>query len=202
MTTKTAGWMKGRRLIRAAVTLACCVALAPAAAASAQSLGDLARQGEAQRNSASPGRTYTNENLGAVEAPATPATAAEATPEAQTPPTPAVEAPKPGMKLEEDQATGHTNMKAPAAREKRDEQYWRSMIAGVRTTIARLNGDIAAQQAKLDQVDGSSPTAAREREVVSATIARLQKDLSLQNNELFRWTARARAANVSEDAIK
>jgi hypothetical protein len=167
------------------------VVTADARSASSQSLGDLARRTEADRKQATAGRVYTNDVLEAVDPP--PASPAEpaATPAAAVP----------GSKVEKDPTTGQANVKPPTqAREKRDEQYWRKLFTDLRANVARANADLDAERARLDAFRGDeSPAGVRQREVLAASIARLENGARIQTEELTRYLARATRAKVPEE---
>jgi hypothetical protein len=109
----------------------------------------------------------------------------------------------PGVTLEEDAATGRTNVKAAAARHQDDEQYWRNLFRDLRARVANANAGIAAQEARLAEIeDDPSPAAAREREVIADMIEGLQKSVRVQSAEIIRDLTRAAVANVPEEWTK
>jgi len=191
------------RLTRAVLAAVLCIAVFPAAAVSAQSLADAARKTEEQRKQTA-SKVYTNGSLAPSDQPATPpandlpaaAPAGEQAPADEPAPKPS------GFAVQEDKETGHTNMHTAPAETRRTEQYWRKVLADVRAKIAALNANIATQQARIDQVEGNSPAAVREREVLSGTIERIQKDVAVQTRELQRWLALAAASKVPEEWLR
>src|SRR5262245_55438738 len=116
-----------------------------------QSLGDVARR-EAERRkdpSRTPGRAYTNEDLGPVEPPAStplqPAPTNSAGP-AEEPKQVTAEAATTGPTvMEEDPETHKVNIRTTAPRrEKRDESYWRARSKDVRDRLAKATADPTA----------------------------------------------------------
>jgi len=163
-----------------------------ARSASPQSLADLARRDEERRKQATPsGRVYTNDSLGAVDAPAAP----PAEPAATT------AAPTPGLEVAKDPSTAQTSVKPPtAAREKRDEQYWRKLFTDLRARVAGANADLDAERARLEAFRGDeSPTGVRQREVLAASIGRLENGVRIQTEELTRYLTRATREKIPEE---
>ena len=184
------------------VLLAFCAFLlaGPALTANAQSLADVARREEERRKAVPTGRVYTNENLGdAVEgsapppvlpaAPETPAATGAAAP-ATPPPAPAVGGEGGGTVVE--------------VESKRTEAYWRKMMKDLRARLAQSSAALAAQQARLAEIDGGrvSTANAREREVVASAIPKLQEGIRYQTEEIARWTARAKVEKIPADWIQ
>lgn len=186
------------RLTCAALAAVLCLAVLPARVAFAQSLGDVARRAEEQRK-AGASKVYTNDNVAPSDQPAAPAAAAA--PGEQTPPAASASNPS-GAGVEADKPAGQTTPQPAPVESRRNEQYWRKVLADVRAKIATLEDKIAAQQSRLDQIEGDSPTEVREREVVSATIERLRKDVALQNGELTRWLTLAKTTKTPEEWLK
>jgi len=184
--------------------LATAVMLGIVSTAHPQSLGDVARREAERRKDASrtPGRAYTNEDLGAIEPPATtpqpapvdPAPAAEESIEATA------EAANPGPTvMEEDPETHKVNIRTTAPRrEKRDEQYWRARAKDVRDRLAKATADLAAAQSSLSALDGGpkTPAAARERSVVSAAVERLQSELRYRQQDVTKMQMHAEMNKV------
>ena len=190
-------------LTRTALAAVLCVAVFPPAFVSAQSLADVARKTEEQRKEAA-SKTYTNGSLAPSDQPATaPAAAPPAAAAGEQAPAAAEPAPKPsGFTVKEDKETGHTDMQTAPAETRRTEPYWRKVLAEVRGKISGLNANIASQQARIDGIQGDSPSEVREREILSGTIERLQKDLALQTRELQRWLALAAASKVPQEWLQ
>ena len=184
--------------------LATAVMLGIVSTAHPQSLGDVARREAERRKDASrtPGRAYTNEDLGAIEPPATtpqpapvdPAPAAEKSIEATA------EAANTGPTvMEEDPETHKVNIRTTAPRrEKRDEQYWRARAKDVRDRLAKATADLAAAQSSLSALDGGpkTPAAARERSVVSAAVERLQSELRYRQQDVTKMQMHAEMNKV------
>jgi len=124
-------WIK-RAFLAAAVA-----ALTVSSAASAQSLGDVAKREEARRKSVkTPGKVYTNENLRPDQSssypPVTSADTAQPAPGA-----PAATPPKDG-----DQP--------PADAQKKDEAYWKDRLAQARTALDRSKTFADALQSRIN----------------------------------------------------
>jgi len=168
-------------------------------AAAAQSLGDVAQREAERRKQVTSGRVYTNDHLAPVDAPAVSPAAAptetEPGPTTETPPTQPAANPtdKPGVEP--------VPVKAP---QKRDEQYWRTLLRDLRGRIATVNANIAAQEARLAEIDAGPQTltATRERAIISATIASLQRDARFVTEELTRFLALAQRGNVPAEWIR
>jgi hypothetical protein len=173
-----------------------------------QSLGDVARrEADRRKDVAAPGRTYTNEDLGTVDAPqpAPQPAAPEPKPEESAPaqqPAATVktsEGSTPGTAVEEDPVTGHTNIKTTVpARVKRDEPYWRARFKEARGLLAKANADLATAQARLEAIDAGpqTPATAREREVVAAAVARIQTDIRYRQEAVTKLQTQASLAKV------
>ena len=126
-----------RRVIALSSVLSCVVSVH---LATAQSLGDVARDEAARRKSASTGKVYTNANLPAVAA-APVAAAPQGAPAAaapQTKPDGAASATKPGDKSE------------PV---KKDEKYWREAFKVARDDIKRAEDQVTILQLELNRVN-------------------------------------------------
>lgn len=122
------------------------VLVVSASSAAAQSLGEIARQEEARRKAIrSSGKVYTNENLDAQPAPATPPApqpttpAAPAAPSTSTPPA----APAPGAAPSASSASG-----AP-----KTEADWRKRVTDERDALSRAQIFADALQTKLNSLE-------------------------------------------------
>ena len=170
------------------------VALA-AGTASAQSLGDVARQEAERRNQqAQTGKTYTNEDLDAVAPSETPETPAPA-----TEPAPLVTTTKPsGVVIQENPTKGTLNINATPAASNRDEQYWRRRSKDLRARLAGLRANIAATQKRLAALEAGpqTPAAERERTLTAATLSSLQSDLKLRNDDIAQLRTFAESQKV------
>jgi hypothetical protein len=167
---------------------------------SAQSLGDVARREAERRQQVTSGKVYTDGDLGPVD----PATA---------PAPPTAQPPASGG---ERQATPPTSSPASAetptgkepvilkGREQRDEQYWRKLMPELRARVARANAEVAAQEARLVEIDGGeqTPTRLQERQVVLSTLSRAQRDARSLTEELTRFMTRAQMAKVPDEWIR
>jgi hypothetical protein len=172
-----------------------------ATSASAQSLGDVARREAERRQQVTSGKVYTNEDLGAVD---------EATP------------PPPQTSLESPSTSGGRPSNTPAAaapaaeaapgkeqtvikgREKRDEQYWRGLMRDLRGRLDKANANLAAQEARLAEIDAGeqTPVRMREREIVTESLTRAQRDVRYLTEEVTRFVTRAQMAKVPPEWIQ
>lgn len=192
----TSGVVSGlSRTVAAALLL-----LTAAGQIAAQSLGDVARrEAERRKQATSGGRVYTNGDLAPVDPSAPPAAApipVEAAPGSggETPATPApTQEARPAN-------NGGVESVIVKGREKRDEQYWRTSARDVKGRLAKVNAGVAAQQARLAEIDAGpqTPTTVREREVISTTLVRLQRDAGFQTEELTRFVTRAQMAKIPD----
>jgi hypothetical protein len=188
-----------RTLLSAAVTV---VLLAGhATVGSAQSLADVARREAERRQQVTSGKVYTDDDLAPVDG---------ATPPPQTPSqqSPASGGDTPDAQAPSSQAPpGNNPGKEPViakGREKRDEQYWRKLIKDLRARVERANADVAAQEARLAEIEGGeqTPTRVHEREVVTESLTRAQRDARSLNEELTRFLTRAQIAKVPDEWIQ
>jgi hypothetical protein len=170
-----------------------------------QSLGDVARREAERRKDASrtPGRVYTNEDLGPVGPPAsTPLQPApvDPAPAAEEPVEVTSEAASTGPTvMEEDPETHKVNVRTTAPRrEKRDEPYWRARAKDVRDRLAKATADLTAAQSSLAALDGGpkTPATARERSVVSAAVERLQSEVRYRQQDVTKMQMHAEMNKV------
>jgi hypothetical protein len=148
--------------------------------ASAQSLGDVARRTVGRQPSVMQSRVYRNADL-APDAPVAPAPSVVAaepgTSTPMTPSTPATEA-----------ATAPTGLTSVIvnAPKKNNAPYWRAKMQNFARRLARTTAGVATAEARLDQIDAapSTPSSMREREVVAATLSRLQREARALDSEL------------------
>lgn len=142
--------------------------------ASAQSLGDLARRDAERRTHAAhatTSRVYTNADLVPLGAPAPPPVKVPVEPDAAAPGTaPSGEAAEPEDELEADAII----VEAPD----RYAEQRRARVRDFQGRLERAETGIAASEARLDRLDATpeTPTTVREREVIAATLRRLQRD--------------------------
>ena len=188
----------------------------------AQSLGDVARRGAERRVQGAAGRAYTNTDLPPSDAPepaAEPATepaltsspalqpaqrSVEANAEAVTRAGAAApDTPSRGEEAEPANAPGVEPV-IVQAREKRDERYWRAKALDLRGRLAAATANVAAKRARLREIAAGPRTAAtvREREVIAASLDRLERDARSHDGELTRFLARARIAEVPGEWIR
>ena len=168
------------------------VLLAGAAAAGAQSLGDLARKEEARRKAiAGSGKVYTNESLKA-EPPPSPGTSAPAT--AVQPPAPPSLAQ--GQKPEQ---------KPAAADETKTEPYWRQRMKDARDGLARSQTFAEALQSRInalstDFVNRDDPAQRSQiemdRQKAVAELERVRKEITQYQKSLDDIQEEARKAGI------
>lgn len=182
-------------LPRTAAAALLCVFLAVHATA-AQSLGHVAQREAERRKQVASGRAYTNADLTPVDAPAPPA--APVPTEVAPVPAPETPATRPAPKLTDNPGKEPILVEG---REKRDEQYWRTMARDVRARLAKLNAAVAAHEARIAAIDAGpqTPTEIREREVLSGTLIVLRKDTRLVVEGLTRFLTRAQLAKIPEE---
>ena len=172
-----------------------------ATAGSAQSLADVARREAERRQQVTSGKVYTDGDLAPVDG---------ATPPPQTPiqPSPTSDGETPDTQPSSSQAPpGNNPGKEPVmvkAREKRDEQYWRKLMKDLRARVEKANASVAAQEARLAEIDGGeqTPTRVREREIVTESLTRAQRDARSLTDELTRFITRAQIAKVPDEWIR
>lgn len=195
--------MKRHLVIRSVLSAAAAVVLlaAHATASSAQSLADVARREAERRQQVPSGKVYTDGDLAPVDDAAPPpqtsiqpsSASGDAAPDAQPPSSQAPPGNNPG--------------KEPViakAREKRDEQYWRKLIKDLRARVEKANANVTAQKARLAEIDGGeqNPTRVREREVVTESLTRAERDARSLSEELTRFLTRAQMAKVPDEWLQ
>ena len=214
MTTRVAPRHRWLRDASAAGAL-CSLLTVLVPAAHAQSLGDVARRGAERRVQGAAGRAYTNTDLPPSDAP-------EPAAEPALTSSPALQ-PAPGSVEANAEAVTRAGAAAPArgeeaepanapgvepvivqAREKRDERYWRAKALDLRGRLAAATANVAAKRARLREIAAGPRTAAtvREREVIAASLDRLERDARSHDGELTRFLARARIAEVPGEWIR
>ena len=176
-----------------------------AVVAHAQSLGDVARREAERRKDASrtPGRVYTNEDVGlAAPAASTPLPPAptDSTGPAEEPKEVTAETASTGPTvMEEDPETHKVNIRTTAPRrEKRDEPYWRGRAKDVRDRLAKATADLTAAQSSLAALDGGpkTPATARERSVVSDAVERFQSEVRYRQQDVTKMQMHAEMNKV------
>lgn len=189
-----------RSVLSAAATVI--VLVGYATSASPQSLGDVARQEAERREQVTSGKVYTNGDLAPVDTASTP------TPQTSAAPLPpSAGEPADSQRAASQAPPGNNPGKEPVmvkAREKRDEQYWRNLMKDLRARIARANANVAAQEARLAEIDGGeqTPTRARERQDVTESLTRAQSAARSLTEELTRFTTRAQMEKVPAEWIR
>lgn len=168
------------------------------AASASQSLGEVARREEERRKQVAAGRVYSNDALADVE---TTVAAPRQTPQATG------SADQAGVSESTDATAQESGEEAagskPSERKQRDEKYWRNHMSVLRAAVAKANADLAAQEARLREIQNdSSPTAVREREVITRTIARLQVTARVHRDVLTRNLTQAELSGVAADWLR
>jgi hypothetical protein len=160
-----------------------------------QSLGDIARREAERRNQVEAGRTYTNEDLAAVDPAQAPAVAPA---RSEEPAAPAPATKPSGVTVREDPANGTVNINAPEAEKNRDEGYWRKRAKNARDRLATVNANIAAAQRRLTELESApqTPATVRERELAAAALAQLQADAKLRNDDIAQMRTFAESQKV------
>jgi DNA repair exonuclease SbcCD ATPase subunit len=165
-------------------------------AASAQSLGALAKQEEARRKSVkSPGKLYTNENLRPdTSSPSEPATPAAPAADS-TQPTPGA---SPATPPKEDD-------KSAADAQKKDEAYWKDRLAQARTALDRSKTFAEALQSRINALTTdfsarSDPAQRaqieRDRQKALAELDRVQQEIKDNTKAITDIQEEARKAGV------
>jgi hypothetical protein len=197
--------LTNKRLCAALVATGCLMVLGAGMPVYSQSLGEVARREADRRKDASrtPGRVYTNEDLGPAEptasTPLQPAPTDSAGP-AEEPKEVTAEAASTGPTvMEEDPETHKVNIRTTAPRrEKRDEQYWRGRAKDMRDRLAKATADLTAAQSSLATLDSGpkTPASARERSVVSAAVERLQSEVRYRQQDVTKMQMHAEMNKV------
>lgn len=192
---RTSVWMR-TGLVAAGLTFVLC----NAGTVSAQSLGDVARQ-ESERRSqqAQSGKTYTNEDLDAVESSATPPPAAPAA--VAAPPTTTTNSN--GVVMQET-GKGTININAPEAKNNRDENYWRKRSRDMRENLARVRANIAAAQQRIAALEQAAPTPAnaRERQAAETALKQLRTEESMRNTDMAQLKTFAAGQKVPPEWLQ
>lgn len=181
-------WTKAPFLAAFIAVLTCC-----ATAASAQSLGDVAKKEEARRKSVkNPGKLYTNDSLRPEPASsAEPATPAADSPQT-APGTPAATPPKEGDKAAAD---------AP----KKDEAYWKDRLTQARSALDRSKTFADALQSRInalttDFAARSDPAQRaqieRDRQKALAELDRVQQEVKDNSKAITDIQEEGRKAGV------
>ena len=182
-------------MIAAGLTLTVCAA----APASAQSLGDVARQESERRNQqAESGKTYTNEDLETVGSSATPLPAPVAVP---APPTTTTKSN--GVVMQET-GKGTININAPDAKNNRDENYWRKRSRDMRENLVRVRANIAAAEQRLAALEKGPQTAAaaRERQAAETALKQLRSEENMRNTDMAQLKTFAAGQKVPAEWLE
>jgi hypothetical protein len=185
--------MSMKVLVAAALTAAS-VAFG-ATAASAQSLGDIAKKEEARRKTVkSPGKVYTNQDLRAdtssAPEPAPPASAAADATQPAAPNAPAAAQPA---------------QPAPADDQKKDEAYWKDRLTQARTALDRAKTFADALQSRINALttDFAARSDPAQRSVIEqdrqkalAELDRVSKEIKDNTKAITDIQEEARKAGV------
>lgn len=179
-------------LVRSSVAALTLVALA--GAASAQSLGDVARREQERRKTAPPaGRVYTGETL----RPAPPPAAAPSAPDDQGAAAPAAPPSPSGVQPEAKEP--------PPEEPKRDEKYWRDRMQSERSALQRAEIFAEALQSRVnalstDFVARDDPaqraTIGAERQKALAELDRVKQEIQQHTKTIATIQDEARRAGV------
>ena len=181
-----------------------------AAAASAQSLGDLAKQEEARRKAIkSSGKVYTNDSVrsdpssrGPVAAPASgPAAAAPSSGGAAAPPSPSGVQPSAAGGDKEKQATAAAPQ-APAVDPKQTEAAWRQRVKAERDALARAQTFAEALQSRINALsnDFSARDDPAQRAAISTDRQKALAELDRVKQEIQQHTKAI--SGIQEEARK
>jgi hypothetical protein len=179
------------------------VLLTVAVPASAQSLGELAKKEQERRKTSPPAaKTYTNEDLKPVPAPAgTPAKAADAK-DAKT-----AEAAKTADKASEPEKVDATKPPEPA----KDEAYWRGRMTAAREDVRRNQAFKEAMQSRINALSADFSARddpyqrakiADDRQKALAELARLTEDIEKSTKLIADIEEEARRAGVPPGWIR
>jgi hypothetical protein len=170
----------------------CIVSLSLGSAASAQSLGDLARKEQERRKTVPTGKVYTNDSLGS------PAPAPPPAPTSSQPASAQDQSKTAGDKAAGEKPAGEK----PAAPEgaAKDEAYWRARIQGERDAVERSKVLLDALQSRIsalqtDFVNRDDPAA---RTVITAERQRALAELERINLDIKQRTQAI--ADIQEEA--
>jgi len=180
------------------VAAALTFAVGAATPASAQSLGDVARQESERRQQTQSGKTYTNEDLDAVESSATPAPAAAA------PAAPPTTTTKPSGVVMQETGKGTININAPEAANNRDEKYWRKRSRDMRENIARVRANIAAAEQRLAKLEQApeTPATLRERQAAETALKQLRSEENMRNTDMAQLKTFAAGQKVPPEWLE
>jgi hypothetical protein len=163
-----------------------------AVAASAQSLGELAKREEARRKAVkAAGKVYTNDTVGSTPAP--PAPPSSGAPPAAT------------QSTSKAPATAAADEKTKQADPKKDEAFWRQRIQGARDSLQRseifaeaLQSRINALTADFTARDDPAQRAvvANDRQKALAELDRVKNDMAQQTKAIASIQDEARRAGV------
>ncbi len=171
--------------------------LVSAAAGSAQSLADVARQEEERRKAIkTPGKVYTNDTLRPEPAPARPAAA---------PPAPTAEPPTPSASAPAVETPSPPDPAAEPAETPKTEADWRARVAGERDALSRVQIFADALQSRInvlsaDFVNRDDPAqrdvVAAERQKALAELDRVKLEIRQHQKAVTAIQDEARRAGV------
>lgn len=174
----------------------------------AQSLGDIARQGQVQHERAA-GKRYSDEDLSPGSAPRAPVVQSPRGLDAVS-----AGAEGPGTEKTEDVAEGAGDEEstaadadggaiASAARDKRDETYWRTRAGAVKALVRRHSDDVTQLETRLASLKAdTSAGAGRERQLTDQLLAKARRDLQSVLGEVDSLERDARAKKIPAEWIQ
>lgn len=177
--------------------------------AAGQTLADVARQEAERRKTIESGRTFTSGDL-RQERPAP--ERARVAPAETPPPASAGSGAAPSAAAETRDAESSAEKEVPVkAREKRDEQYWRTRTADYDTRLTRIRNDIAAMQGRLDTIAEKLDAVRtsterrllqRERAEVTSVLAEFRQNLGFLESEYDGYRQWAASKDVELDRVR
>jgi len=165
--------------------------LLAAPAASAQSLGEIARKEEARRKAVQSGKVYTNDSIKPEPGGASPAPASAAPPAAAPPSVAGAQGSRPDEK--------------PAEDPKKTEQYWRDRVAAARNGLQRAKMFEEALQSRINALSADfaarddpaqRSVVATDRQKALAELERVKKEIADFEQQLRDIEEEARKAGV------
>lgn len=185
------------RTLGAGLVVCTVVALTGSVVLSAQSLGEIARRAQEQRQSLdAPGKVYTNESLEPVPGPSPATSAPAASGPTASPPTQSGTA---GASDGAGEDAGGTAANA------RGEDYWRQRIQDERAALSRAETFAAALQSQINglwaeftacDAPPQCTKASEDRQKAMAELERVQGEVTTHTENITKIQEEARRANV------
>ena len=168
-----------------------------------QSLAEVARREAERRKTVKAGRVFTAADIPTLSAPASPAGADVP----RSGPTAAA-----AVAPEDESTTSEANRQVPVkARNKRDEQYWRSRSADYDRRLTKLRNDIGAVEGRARAISSQMPSVRtdaerralqRERAEVDTALALLRRNRRFLEREYQDYQAFAAGKEVNPDWLR